>query len=648
MLRIEEAVAGVYQLDMLDHAIENVKDLAFDDSATFAGAGAIPTIGYNSGTTEFIFNSPVAANFSWQFNNVERMSLSDGNLTFKDGTLVIFNPDATNAGMNVGIVVGDPTATTVGDIWYDFSGDKFRANENGVDVDLIGGGGEVFTWTANHDADGWDFILTQDGFGSIKTDRNVSIPAEEIWFFVNNAGSERNVMVFDNAAAEVRIVAPFALNPSGNAQTLGVDSDRWDTVFVDAYIDMDDSGVPAIPGTGEGRLFWESATESFHQIDPAGVDTDLASPGGASANQQLSNLSGTVRPNLNILAGQAAGGVLGSAVAGDEWFSLFVQRLRYPVFSSVLSTEYMITTDGTPDRMIFNVPTGALFSWSINATTQMDMTTDRLQLSSVNLDMDGNLIQNSGDITLDVDNTDIGDSTIPLGQLFTREIQFPDLVSSLTAANREIISQTLGGASSIVMNLPTDQDFIITENAEITNFLLQVDTSANILRIGIGASLLAMNLNDKSMAFGTGAVWQFNATSLGYNFGGGNTSLDDNDLTDVAQIDIVTDLGAAVASIIGFDASTDILQIDLGAAVDFIVSDSGSPVMAFTNTTLIWSFEGANILRLPTETTISDRGTAPSTPSSGKASLYVINVAGAQSLRVKFDNGTEKIIADDT
>ncbi len=135
-----------------------------------------------------------------------------------------------------------------------------------------------------------------------------------------------------------------------------------------------------------------------------------------------------------------------------------------------------------------------------------------------------------------------------------------------------------------------------------------------------------------------------NATSTFNN----DVQLSDNDITDVNNLSITTAAGADIGSIRGIDASTDILEIRLGAAVDFAVTDNGTVRLEFINALLSWNFAGSNLVKLPQETQISDRASAPSTPPSGFMSLYVINVAGAQTFKVKFDNGTEKDIADDT
>ena len=66
-----------------------------------------------------------------------RMWLTGANLLFADDHRTIFNPDATNAGMNVGLVATDPTAAANADIWYNSTSNKLRTRENGVDYDII-------------------------------------------------------------------------------------------------------------------------------------------------------------------------------------------------------------------------------------------------------------------------------------------------------------------------------------------------------------------------------------------------------------------------------------------------------------------------------------------------------------------------------
>lgn len=140
--KFEEAAANIFKLDMLDHAIKDAKDISFDVNATFAGSGAIPTIGYHGGAVnDLAYNVPDLAKHVWTSNNSELMGLTASQLTFKDGLKIQANPNTTTPGISVGSFGGDPSSTTNGDIWYNSSTNKYRAKEDGVNVDVIGGGG---------------------------------------------------------------------------------------------------------------------------------------------------------------------------------------------------------------------------------------------------------------------------------------------------------------------------------------------------------------------------------------------------------------------------------------------------------------------------------------------------------------------------
>ena len=64
---------------------------------------------------------------------------------------------AGTSGLNVGGIAGNPTSQVDGDLWLNTSSNILFARINGVDVN-ISAAGEVFTWTANHDAAGFNLI----------------------------------------------------------------------------------------------------------------------------------------------------------------------------------------------------------------------------------------------------------------------------------------------------------------------------------------------------------------------------------------------------------------------------------------------------------------------------------------------------------
>lgn len=75
-----------------------------------------------------------------------------GAITFTDGVRQTFNPDGTNAGLNVGSQAGDPSAPSNGDLWYDSTANELTARINGANVALgAGGGGGVSIGSAGAD-----------------------------------------------------------------------------------------------------------------------------------------------------------------------------------------------------------------------------------------------------------------------------------------------------------------------------------------------------------------------------------------------------------------------------------------------------------------------------------------------------------------
>lgn len=71
MIRIEETVAGVYRLDMLDHTIRNAQDIQFEDtSGATVFAGTDPAIGYDSVASRLLINMPTGGELFITNNNV--------------------------------------------------------------------------------------------------------------------------------------------------------------------------------------------------------------------------------------------------------------------------------------------------------------------------------------------------------------------------------------------------------------------------------------------------------------------------------------------------------------------------------------------------------------------------------------------------
>ncbi|KKK61666.1 hypothetical protein LCGC14_3012050, partial [marine sediment metagenome] len=132
--------AGIIQFDDVNTTItQSSADLLYD-----VATGGTHSLRINN-IVEYSFNATQA-----DFNSNNIVGLNDltlaGNIVFPDGIRQTFNPNATNAGLNVGTQSDpDPTSPVNGDIYYNTTNNKFRAYENSVWVDMIvaGGSGDV-------------------------------------------------------------------------------------------------------------------------------------------------------------------------------------------------------------------------------------------------------------------------------------------------------------------------------------------------------------------------------------------------------------------------------------------------------------------------------------------------------------------------
>lgn len=124
-----------------------------------AASGDTTDLTFNA-VSEYTFNTTQA-----DFNSNNIVGLNDltlaGNINFPDNIRQTFNPGVAAAGINVGAnATTDPTTLTNGDLWYNTSDAVLRARINGSTVELgAGGGGEVFTWSADHNAAGFDLVF---------------------------------------------------------------------------------------------------------------------------------------------------------------------------------------------------------------------------------------------------------------------------------------------------------------------------------------------------------------------------------------------------------------------------------------------------------------------------------------------------------
>lgn len=104
--------------------------LFFIMAAAVAAAQTVPiNVQKSASTNEITGNLTVPASRTLTINSA---------VTFGDGVRQTFNPDSTNAGINVGSLSGDPATPSNGDSWYNSSTHTFNFRINGVTAFLTG------------------------------------------------------------------------------------------------------------------------------------------------------------------------------------------------------------------------------------------------------------------------------------------------------------------------------------------------------------------------------------------------------------------------------------------------------------------------------------------------------------------------------
>ena len=68
--RFEEAAAGVFRLNMLEHSIRDAKDITFDVGATNSVPGSSPGIGYDTSPSRLVINVPAGSHLAISENTV--------------------------------------------------------------------------------------------------------------------------------------------------------------------------------------------------------------------------------------------------------------------------------------------------------------------------------------------------------------------------------------------------------------------------------------------------------------------------------------------------------------------------------------------------------------------------------------------------
>jgi hypothetical protein len=322
-----------------------------------SGGGSGDVVGPASATDNALVRFDSTTGKLVQNSNV---TLDDtGVLGLPAGVRQTFAPSATNAGLNVGSVAGDPSAPSNGDLWYDSTANELTARINGSNVALgAGGGGAVATdtlWNAKGDlavatADNTATRLGIGTNGQVLTADSAEATGLK-WATVTGSGDvvgpasatdnalvrfdsttgklvqNSNVTLADSGTALV-FSGAAGLTSSGSNQDLTLTpsgTGRLRTPFnagtapAAALLSSSDYVVSYTDGGALGHVGLVAAPSSFHRYVFKGVRArgTAASPTTVAADDQVFSLLGQAYDGTSAIASAAQEFVVESASTGS-------------------------------------------------------------------------------------------------------------------------------------------------------------------------------------------------------------------------------------------------------------------------------------------------------------------------------------------
>ena len=126
-------------LNMDGNNISDMFVITMKNAYTFTSTG--PSLTINVNATKFL-NLSLAGTAILSINPNGGIDVTQS-FSYTDGLKQTFNPNATNAGLNVGAIAGNPTSQSNGDIWYDSATNTMFGRIGGSNVDLGSTGAEA-------------------------------------------------------------------------------------------------------------------------------------------------------------------------------------------------------------------------------------------------------------------------------------------------------------------------------------------------------------------------------------------------------------------------------------------------------------------------------------------------------------------------
>lgn len=227
-------------------AIQNGATVTSATGATIniaSGTVTLPSDVTRLGSTIELDGGEVANTLPWASLNKTGSSLGDlatanaTDLTFEDGITITFNPDGTNAGLNVGSHTSDPSSAANGDIWYNSTSNELKFVASGTTYVVgsgTGGGSSTFLGLT-------DTPSSFAGNGTLAVRVNSGETALEFFTIVHDATAIQGSDVQSGSPSDGQILMYD-----------GTTDNRWEWVYPTAYPTAF-TGLSDVPSSYSGQ-----------------------------------------------------------------------------------------------------------------------------------------------------------------------------------------------------------------------------------------------------------------------------------------------------------------------------------------------------------------------------------------------------------
>lgn len=323
-----------------------------------------------SGVSSSVIGTSVETSIEWDDGvNYGNLTMDVNGNRFTGSETFSFAPTATESGLNVGSVAGDPSSPENGDLWYDQTANELTARINGVNVAL--GEEQRYSFppvifTANHTIGFSDTtkVIVMDATGG---DLELHIPQDATTDFshgqlltVKLIGGN-DLTIIDDGSAVVT-------STSGSLVVAG----SADPQFISLFKDNTNTWTAIVPGSGGGTTYTFSAPLS----ESAGTVSIPASNG--STDGYLDNADWTTFNNKQaaITFGTGVQTALGINIGSDGAPVLFNGALGTPASATLTNaTGLPVTSLSGSWSNLTSTLTGTAPYWATTGTSTLTGTT---------------------------------------------------------------------------------------------------------------------------------------------------------------------------------------------------------------------------------------------------------------------------------